>query len=242
MRAEVHLVVPHELLSGERIEVRGDDYRHLFKARRLEMGARVRVVDGLGLARYARVASVSRASAWLELGEPAPGREAQVVLELAVATLRPERAGLLVEKCTELGAAGVLWFNSSRAPRVYGTRQLARLERVARAAVEQCGRARIPYQRVLGGWERLIEYVGGESSSRTVILLQPCSESSLRASDLPRDGRDALLIVGPEGGFSDREATELAGLGASRRSLGLRVLRAETAAMVATGLLMSDDW
>lgn len=116
----ITLVVTAEELRSERIEVRGDAYRHLFCARRLGVGARVRIVDGGERARWSTVTGVDRESALLEIGEAAPDNEPATEVELAVAVLRPERASWLVEKATEIGVSTIRWFRSDRAPRSLG--------------------------------------------------------------------------------------------------------------------------
>ncbi len=69
----------------ERCEVEGDAYRHLFRARRLAVGAQLRLVDGCGRARWAEVGQVERRRAILELGAEAPANEPGYRLHLLVA-------------------------------------------------------------------------------------------------------------------------------------------------------------
>ena len=138
------LLVDPARWEGDDLEVAGEAYRHLFRARRLAAGERLRVVDGGGRARWGEVAAVERTRARVRLGAPAAAHEPDLRLELLVPTLRPERAAWLVEKATEVGAAAVHFLHLERAPRSFGPGTLARLRRVAAAAVEQCGRARCP--------------------------------------------------------------------------------------------------
>ncbi len=130
---------PHPLLTVE-----GEAYRHLFRARRIAVGERLRVVDGEGRARWGEVIQVGRTAALVELAEPAAPNEPCLRLEILVATLRPERASWLVEKATELGASAVRFLNTERGPRSFGPGTADRLRRVAIAAVEQCHRSRCP--------------------------------------------------------------------------------------------------
>lgn len=229
------LVTPEQLDAGE-VEIDGDRYRHLFRARRLEVGELVRVVDGAGRARNGRVSEVDRTSARFALEGPlVDGSEPAIELVLAVATLRMERSAWLVEKATEVGVSEIAWFNSKRAPRRYRAAQLERLVRVARAAVEQCGRSRLPKVRLHNDWESLLTEVPGRRS----LLLDPAAEMLLSEDlhQLPA-APPGQIIVGPEGGFARDEISELCGAGARRRSLGERILRAETAAVVASGLIL----
>lgn len=90
-----HLVSP-DAFKGDEVVVDGQVYRHLFRARRLAVGARLRVVDGQGRARWAEVAGIDRRQARLVLGDGAPAHEPAYELTLIVAALRPERASWLV--------------------------------------------------------------------------------------------------------------------------------------------------
>jgi len=223
------LVSPAEL-AGERVAVEGEPYRHLFRARRLASDARLRLVDGEGRARWAEVVTIDRRRAELRLLGEAPARDPSRRVELLVAAPRPERAAWLVEKATELGVAAVRFLASERAVRGVDAKSLARLGRIAGAALEQCGGARLP---ALSGPHEIAE-LSGLALPDQVYLLDPGA-----TAPLPAGGNDsAAVLVGPEGGWTD---DELAGLdaAASRVRLGERVLRVETAAIAAAALLLA---
>src|SRR4051794_33507657 len=101
----VTLLTDPARFDGAELRIEGEPYKHLFRARRLAVGDRIRVVDGAGRARWSEVARIDRAAASLALGGPAPDNEPELRLELLVPTLRPERASWLVEKATEVGVS-----------------------------------------------------------------------------------------------------------------------------------------
>jgi 16S rRNA (uracil1498-N3)-methyltransferase len=223
------LVTPAEL-AGERVVVEGEPYRHLFRARRLATDARLRLVDGEGRARWAEVAAIDRRRAELRLLGEAPAHDPARRVELVVAAPRPERAAWLVEKATELGVTAVRFVASERAVRGVDAKALARLRRVAGAALEQCGGARLP---ALSGPHELAE-LPRLGLPEVVYLLEPEASTSL-----PVGGeKPAAVLVGPEGGWTDAELAALEST-ASRVQLGERVLRVETAAVAAAALLLA---
>ncbi len=226
-----HVASPAELDATE-LEIEGDAYRHLFRARRLGTGATLRLVDGAGRARWGEVVRLDRRRAGVALGEPAPTNEASCRLELVVATPKKERASWLVEKATELGVAAVRFLAGERAPRAYGDGTLERLRRVARAAVEQCHRARLPEVTGVHAWTELSELLAG---AERCWWLDP--RGSQRLADDP-DAASAVVLVGPEGGWSDAERADLTALRATPVQLGPRVLRIETAALAAAARLL----
>ena len=221
----VTLVVDPTRFGGVGLEVMGDDYRHLFRSLRLRVGDRLRVVDGFGSARFSRVEAVDRRRAELSLAGPAPAGEPARRVEVAVAAIRPERAGWAVEKVTEVGAAAIHWFGCERAPRRYGAGQLERFRRIATSAVSQSGRSLVPPVDTLA-WRQLLEL----ASELDTALLDPAAAATLAGA-----GRQ-LVVVGPEGGLTDDETRALTGLGAIRYKVGETTLRTETAAVVACAL------
>jgi 16S rRNA (uracil1498-N3)-methyltransferase len=226
--------LPQPLLTVE-----GDAYRHLFRARRVGVGERLRVVDGEGRARWGEVIQVGRNAALVELAEPAAPNEPRLRLEVLVATLRPERASWLVEKATEIGAGAVRFLNTERGPRSFGAGTAERLRRVAIAAVEQCHRARCPE---VTGPHAFTEVTDLAAGAENRWLLDPAAAARSFASPTQPSSPSASpmesLLVGPEGGWSPAELETLEAGGWQRISLGPRILRIETAVLAGAALLL----
>lgn len=216
------------------LRVDGEPYKHLFRARRLAVGDRVRVVDGRGRARWAEVARVDRSAASLALGEAAPVNEPAFRLDLLVPTIRPERASWMVEKVTEIGVHTIHFLHTERAPRHFGEGTLDRLRRVAAAALEQCHGSRLPE-------------ITGPHEWRELAVLTRAAEARwvLDTETDPGDGGGwgaagaaGALLIGPEGGWASEERDELQSAGWRAVGLGPRVLRAETAAVVGAAAVL----
>ena len=124
----ITLLVPPDRFEQDSSDIEGDAYRHLFRARRMARGARLRLVDGRGRARWAEVREVDRRRATLILGAAAPANEPAYNLDLVVAALRGERAAWLVEKATEIGVRSIRFIATRRTPRKYGRASLERPE------------------------------------------------------------------------------------------------------------------
>ena len=222
----IHLLVGGDDLDRDTVEIEGDDYRHLFRARRLRVGDRVRLVDGRGGARWSIVGGVTAERAWLDVEGPAPTFEPARRLTLLVSVVRPERAVWLVEKATELGVRTLQWFVSERTSRAFTKRALDRQRRVAKSALEQSGGAWLPR---IGVPVPLEEADGLEGAA----VLHPGA-----GTDLSAVRGVGTLVIGPEGGFSEAEIGWLAGRGATLTALGPRVLRTETAAVAALAVAL----
>ena len=222
----IHLLVDGDELGRDTVDVEGADYRHLFRARRLKVGDRVRLVDGRGGARWSIVAGVTAERARLDVEGPAPTFEPVRCLTLLASVVRPERAVWLVEKACELGVRELRWFVSERTSRSFTERAVVRQQRVAKSALEQSGGAWLP---TIGAPVPL-EDAGVDAGA---VVLHPGAGTPLAAV-----GSVRTLVIGPEGGFSDGEIEWLVGRGATLADLGPRVLRTETCAVAALAVAL----
>jgi 16S rRNA (uracil1498-N3)-methyltransferase len=229
------LVSPEEFAAAPEIAVEGEAYRHLFRARRAEVGDPVRLVDGSGAARAGRIVRVDRKTGWIAPLEPIealPANEPTLRLTLLVPTLRPERAAWLVEKATELGVAAIRFLHTERAPRDFGSGTLERLRRVAISALEQCHGARLP---AIGGPHDWCELQRLAEGLEMRWVLDPGGDPGLVVD---RETHTAALLVGPEGGLTAGELAIARSLDFRPVALGPRILRIETAAVAGASLAL----
>jgi 16S rRNA (uracil1498-N3)-methyltransferase len=233
VKASATVLVDPQALAGATLELSGDAYHHLFRVRRLASGEPLRLVDGSGNARWGRASTVGPDRATIELGAAAPANEPGMNVELWVAPPRSRRAAWLVEKATEIGVSAIQFVATERAAREVSVEALKRLRRVAVSAVEQCHRARVPEISGPHPWEACLEQLEGPMSrvlapGGGVLKLDPSASSF-------------ALLVGPEGGWTATELSQLADLGVPSVGLGPRVLRVETAAVVAAALVLAPS-
>jgi len=227
------LLTPEELGLPE-VKIEGERYRHLFRARRQKVGDRMRVVDGRGRARWARVLRVDRRAGYLELADEAPRNEPEVWLELFVVPPKPQRLTWLVEKSTEIGVSAIRLIHSRRGPRSCGPGTLERLRRVASAAVMQSQRSLVPEISGVHDWHELAALT---AESETTWILDPEADTREKINVFG----STSLLVGPEGGWEEREIEDMKVLGCLSLTLGPRILRTETAAVVGGALLLASS-
>jgi 16S rRNA (uracil1498-N3)-methyltransferase len=222
---------------GARLALPEHSAHHAREVLRLRPGAAVRVFDGAGAEFEAVLDEVSPRTVSLRLGSPVvPRPESALRLVLAVSPLKGDRMELVVQKATELGVAEI-WpvvthrTDAAARPALHGSRT-ERWERVASGASEQCGRAVVPRIEPTTTLDGLL---ARPFEGARAVLLETTGHPLLAA--LPVDPAAALLLlVGPAGGFEPAEADRLRGAGFHAASLGPRVLRAETAALVAVAV------
>jgi 16S rRNA (uracil1498-N3)-methyltransferase len=229
----ITVLVDPAALAAPRLDLVGPTYQHLFRSRRLDQDARLRLVDGQGQVRAGRIAKIATTRATIEIEAETPGLAVHgpsLDLTLLIGALRPERASWLVEKATELGVRRIVFLNTERTPRAYGQGRLERLERVAVAALEQSHGVYMPKIEGVLPWPELESRAVGK---RFVLLPSALG----RADPSPRGGA-ATVLIGPEGGFSNLELDQLEALDFRAIQLGPQVLRVETAALAAATLLL----
>jgi 16S rRNA (uracil1498-N3)-methyltransferase len=224
-------------VAGSIVELEGDELHHAARVSRVREGELVEVIDGRGAAAGAVVSSVSKSSVALEIREPLlPSRESPVAMELAQALIQPEKFELVLQKACELGVARITPVVCERIEtkpeRVAGRAE--RWQRILLEATKQSGRARVPE---LGAPEPLAALLARNCPR---VLFDADAPETRVISAIPER---LVLLVGPEGGWSEAE-TELAReQGCEIRRLGPRRLRAETAAiaaLVVAGSLWGD--
>ena len=233
MADATHLTTP-ELFEAGQLEIEGDAYRHLFRARRLAAGDALRIVDGCGRARSGQIETVDRSRAIVKLGSSIPNLEPPLDVHVLVGALRPERASWLVEKATEMGASSITFFSSERTPRAYGQAKLERLRRVARSALEQCGRAKLPE---IAGVIELGEALDAtlEKGQMPIYALMPGGQPLGASVD---EAGTLGLVIGPEGGFGPADEQLLTTREIRGCRLGEAILRVETATVAALTLVL----
>ena len=185
---------------------------HVFRVLRVGPGDVVSVTDGRGAWRLCRATGGALEALTAVAVEPPP--PAPVTIGLAIP--KADRPEWIVQKLTELGVDRIVWLHAERSVVRWDARRadkhLSKLARVATEAVQQCRRVTVPaVEGPLPAAAFLTEAVAADPGGR------------------PDDGRDRVVAIGPEGGWTEAELAVARG----RVSLGPTVLRVETAAMVA---------
>ena len=216
------------------VTLTADEARHLREVLRLKTGDEVSVFDGEGREFRATVAQARRESAELDLKhEIEPARpESPLQITLAVALLKGEKFDLVVQKATELGVYKIVPLMTQHADIKLrdasdAEKRVARWQRIALEAAKQSGRALIPK---IHPPTPLLSVL---NSSNPCFLFTEKEGHGLKQIETDH----LTAIIGSEGGWSDEELDQARAAGAEIVTLGGRILRAETAAIIATALL-----
>jgi 16S rRNA (uracil1498-N3)-methyltransferase len=227
---------------GEEVELHDGDAYKIVRVLRLRSGDVVELIDSAGFIFPARLI-ISDARVGALLAEPTVGSvEPTVRITLAQGIPKGQKMDYIVEKTTELGIVRIIPFISER---VIGdepsTSKLERWRRLARTAAQQSGRTYIPPVDVPLSWEALI---AAFPAFGIVLLPWELAERVALRTTLPpllSGAGEALVIIGPEGGITHAEAQAAIAAGAHTVSLGSRILRTETAGVVACAALLYES-
>jgi 16S rRNA (uracil1498-N3)-methyltransferase len=224
----LRLHLPAARVAEARIRITGAELRHV-RAHRLGAGDRLVVFDDSGAEHELRLERVGpHAAEAAVLATRRPVREAPLDLVLAPALLKGPKMDLVIEKATELGVRRVAPVTTAR---TLGSARTERWRRIALAAAKQCGRTTVP---AVDAARPLADLVRAPWPGLRLIAWEEAHEPSLAA--LPPGATAAVVVVGPEGGLTQAEVADAGAHGFLAIALSPRVLRAETASLVAAAL------
>lgn len=226
-----------ELATGQELVLDGDAFQHLCKVLRSREGDRVVLFNGLGGEFTATLKSIAKKQAVAAVESFAPIDRTPILdWQLLQAVSKGDRMDYTLQKSTELGVHAVHPLLSERSVVNLDEKRALKKQQhwtgVVRSACEQCGMNRVPAISPIRKLDDGLEQV----SADVRLLLDPHASESILDIDI--DGSVALLI-GPEGGLSESEIVRARQAGFRGVRMGERVLRTETAAVVAAAVLLA---
>lgn len=233
--------------DDNRVRLSPDESHHLTRVLRLAQGDEVFVFDGCGNEFQCRFDAVENKRAVLEIVESLTDEvESPLHLTLAQALTKGEKFDFVVQKATELGVSSIIPIASEHADlklnREQAEKRVERWQRISLESLKQCGRRKLveitmPLTLTDFLSERHDE-THPDSSAKAVIFFNERGGKPIKdaLNDLSDKGT-VIALIGPEGGWSDREIELMEMRGCLAVTLGRRILRTETAAIVAATLL-----
>ena len=223
-------------VSGKHAALTGNHADHLSRVLRARVGQEFDIATG-ALVRRGRIVSIADTRVEFELGEQVPAASpANVTLLLAI--FKFDRMEWAIEKCTELGVARIVPVIARRTDAHLASASAKRLERWRRLALQASEQSRRATPPEIAAGMKLKDATGLSGVAR-IVLTEAENKTSLR-DVLPSVEGEILLAIGPEGGWTEDELQLFQTAGWISASLGPTILRAETAAIAATAIVISD--
>jgi 16S rRNA (uracil1498-N3)-methyltransferase len=225
-------------VSSNRAVLTSDHANHLVRVLRARVGQEFDIAAGR-VVRRGRIVSIEDGRVEFELGEEVPVSPAPNVT-LLLAIFKFDRMEWAIEKCTELGASRIVPVIAARTDAhlaAAAAKRAQRWHRIALQAAEQSRRS-VPLEIIAP--IKLQEAASQITGDLRIVLAESEQQALLRDVLASHPERGTVLAVGPEGGWTEDELQFFQKLGWISASLGSTILRAETAAIAATAIAISE--
>jgi len=231
-----------ENISQNYVEIKGDELKHLSRVVRKKVRDIIYVVDGKGNLYTVLLTEIKKQFARGEIQKRTRFvGEANIQLILAQAVPKGSRFDLVIEKGTEIGVSAFIPLICERSIVDINSAKISRWKKVAIAAMKQCGRSVLP-EITLG---QSIKEIFEQKSALTPGFIAHQNSESKSLSNVIQSFKEkgvitksAMILIGPEGGFSDVEIQLALENQFVLFSLGQRRLRSETAGIVTSAIFM----
>ena len=235
-----HFFINSQSINKNTIEF-SEDYKHLVKALRLRIGEKLLLMDEKGIQYETKVQEITSTSIITNIEKSYPStRELTFELHLAQSPLRSDAQNLVVEKATELGIHTLhpIYTDNCALAKDVINKKIEKWQKIMIESSKQCERAKIPtcaqlstLDNVIKGYDKIIAFC----ERHTQFPLK----DYLHKNPI-KEGEKVLVIIGPEGGFSDKEFDFFTQNNITKASLGELILRAETAVIVGLGNIIYE--
>ena len=231
---------------AEEMYIEGVDARHISKVLRMQPGTQLQIVSDDGVSAMAEITAIDSERVTVRcLEKLAESHEPRVKLVLAQGLAKGEKMDFIIQKAVEMGAYSVIPVAMEHSVvRLDGAKSAKKVERwqkIAESAAKQSKRDIIPQVQPVQSMEEML----AKCTCHTKIIAYECEDrmslkAALRAAEEAGGITELLLIIGPEGGISEGELEQARQAGAVPVSLGRRILRAETAGLVAISAIFYE--
>lgn len=235
--------IKNSQIDGNRAKIVGNDVKHIRKVLRFEINDVLDICDEQGNIYKGKITEFSDKDEILcEIQEMAKKQlETPYRITLYQGVPKGDKFETIIQKCTELGVSGFVPVQMARSiAKVTGNNEDKKLERwnkISAEAAKQCGRQRVPTVDMAINFENIIENI----SKYDIVIVPYESEENISIKQVLNDVKSNIasiaIVIGPEGGFSGEEIATLIEKGARICTLGPRILRTETAGIVAVSMI-----
>lgn len=216
------------------VELDSDQSHHARRVLRLVAGDRVEVLDGKGRTAIAELMDYQRDHAQLRVIELQDHAPAKPRITLAVALPKGSRGDDMVNQLSQAGADRLIPLRTRRSVTDFSDHRRMRFERIIIESARQCGRMRL--LEVEEEWD-LRSVLREEIALRLMASPEVESTSRMQIEQRLQQADSVLVLIGPEGGWTDDELALAREAGCLNWCLGPHVLRIETAAVAAVSIL-----
>lgn len=229
---------------GDIIQVDGEEFNHIILVMRKNIGDKICFIDGNGYDYEVAIIDVTKKYMTIKvINKTLSQKETQTKVTVFQALVKGDKFELIGQKLTELGVCKIVPFFSEYCQVKPKTTRLDRLEKISIEALKQCGRAKKVEIDSIKNFDEILQEL---KFFDLVLFAYENSSNNIDERELSAfAGKNIAIVIGSEGGFSENETKMLSSLANLRTiSLGKRILRAETASIALTSVVMfsTGEW
>lgn len=219
--------------ADSEVVLEGEEFVHAKTVLRIEEGAEIVLLDGSGAEYSAIVNKVEKHRLLAHItGSTEGDKEPSTPIYLLCGALKGDKTELIVQKATELGVSKIGVFSSEFCSAYMSDNKIERLRKVAREAAKQCLRSCAPE---IVYFDNFTDALNSAQSFENKLFA--CEFLDRSEGDMSGLTGSTAVVVGSEGGFSEKEFKNAKSFGYTGISLGKRILRAETACIAVCALV-----
>ena len=227
------------LAENSTVSLEGEEFHHLTNVMRTRVGEKVCLFNGDGNFYFAEVLQINKKNADIKIERvEVSENEPKINLTVYQALAKGDKMSLVMQKITEIGASTMRLFESTFCDVKGNTHKQDRLESISISAAKQCGRTSIVNTEGVFTVKQMAEQIKEFDAFFVAYENEDGHTLVDSLSKLSNNHKTIAIVIGAEGGFSDKEIELLKNNGADVVSLGKRILRTETASIVTAGLIM----
>lgn len=236
--------VTDDKIENNTITITGDDVVHIRDVLRLSESSIVKICDGNYNDYTCELISLTKKHAKFKIQSKAKNNAEPLVDVILYQSLpKNPKIEIIIQKCVEIGIKEIVFFPSERSVQKIKDemeiqKKLQRFNKISKAAAMQSGRGIVPNISFIPSFNMAIS---ATKNGVTIIAYEACKELTLKqfmTSFCPVNMLN--LIIGPEGGFTEAEINYAKNANATVVTLGKRILRTETAAIVTTAIVLNE--
>ncbi len=220
-------------ISSDEVILSGDEFSHMTRVLRYKEGFKAVILASDGKERHCTVQKIEKDRAILHIDSIVEVDKKHASITLFAGNLKNNKLDFVIQKAVELGVDRVVPFVSDNCAEKKFSKD--RASRIALEAAKQCGAVYLSEVEDIISFDEVIKRIPNFDQALFAYEFEKKNPISKAAK-----GKNIAIIVGPEGGFSKDEACRAAEAGAKTVTLGRRILRAETASIVATALVLNS--
>lgn len=239
-----HFFIESKQIDNNKIKISDkENYQHIARALRARIGEKLLLIDNNQIQYETTITEISKSEIIVEINNSYPSKRfLDFQIYLAQSPLRSDAQSLVVEKATELGAAGIfpIITDNCALNKLVIEKKIPKWNKIMYEASKQCERAIIPQCFEVSTLENILN---NNNFDKVIVFCERIAEKTIRDSfktNPIKTDEKVLVIIGPEGGFSQKEFDYFKEKNLEMLTLGTLILKAETAVITALGNIIYE--